>query len=288
MNTARTATGRAASAPVRVTAAAALAASAVGSLTEGGYRADAATEWTLRGFDLVTLLVVVPALTFLPRRGGRLAHVRTGLLLYLLYGSLFAAATGGLGSAFLLQVAVACAATLTLVHIVVTRGPAPVAVGRVGRRMSASLLALLAASLAGMWVTASLRAARDGTVPAGSSLVESELAVRLGMVLDLWLLVPLYALAAVLLWRGRKWGRALGLVAGVSGLVHQLSYLAALLAQARADVPGARAFDPLEPAIVAVYALILLPLVRTPAQAQLAGSPRSSAPPGRDEPVTHH
>ena len=38
-----------------------------------------------------------------------------------------------------------------------------------------------------------------------------------------------------------------------SGVLHQLGYMAALVFQARADVPGATAFDSAEPVIVAAF-----------------------------------
>ena len=76
---------------------------------------------------------------------------------------------------------------------------------------------------------------------------------HLGMALDLSLLVPLYAVAAVLLWRRAAWGYLLATVVLVSGLLHQLSYMVAMPFQAAADVPGAVSFDPGEPVIVLLY-----------------------------------
>lgn len=247
-----------------VAAVAALAASGVGVVTDGAYRADPATESMLRGFDLTTLVVVVPSLVLVQGKGGRLSLVRPGLLAYLIYSYLFAAVTGGFGAAFLLDVAVACSATFALVRVLTALRPDPVdQTGRVGRRVSAALLGLLAVSLGGMWLSASVQAAVNDDTPAGSALVETDLAVRLGMTLDLWLLVPLYALAAALLWHGHRWGFPLGLLAAVSGLVHQLSYLTAMVYQVRADVPGAQAFGAVEPAIIACYLLVLAPLMWT-------------------------
>jgi hypothetical protein len=260
-----------------MTTAAALAASAVGVLTDAAYQADLATQSMLRGFDLTTLLVVVPALALLQRHAGRLAVLRPGVLAYLLYSYLFAAVTGGIGAAFLLDVAVVCSATIALLHILATFRPTPAEDrGRTWRRISAVVLLLLALSLGGMWLAASIQAAGNGSPPAGSALIETDLAVRLGITLDLWLLVPLYTLAAVLLWRGHRWGVMLGLLASVSGLVHQLSYHAAMVYQVRADVPGAHGFDPVEPAIIACYLLILAPLVWTQPPSPAAIAPGRS------------
>jgi hypothetical protein len=79
--------------------------------------------------------------------------------------------------------------------------------------------------------------------------------VRLGIALDLALLVPVYAAAAVLVWRRRGWGYLLAAVALVSGVAEQVNYLVAMPFQAGADVPGAIWTDPLEPVVLALYLL---------------------------------
>jgi hypothetical protein len=107
-----------------------------------------------------------------------------------------------------------------------------------------------------------------GDVPTGSRLVETDTIVHLGMALDLTLLVPLYAAAAVLLWRRAPWGYALAGLALMAGVIHQVSYLVAMPFQVAADVPGAVAFDPGEPVIVLLYlaaSVLLLRGVRRPA-----------------------
>ncbi len=101
----------------------------------------------------------------------------------------------------------------------------------------------------------------SGKVPAGSSLVKSVSVVHLGIVLDLTVLVPLYSAAAVLLWRHRPWGYVLATVALASGLLHQVSYLVAVRFQDAAGVPGAVAFDPVEPVILLLHAGAVLALL---------------------------
>ena len=76
--------------------------------------------------------------------------------------------------------------------------------------------------------------------------------VHLGVALDLAVLVPAYAVAAVLLWRGAAAGYLLAAALLVSSTLHQVSYMVALGFQAMADVPGAVAFDPVEPLIAAL------------------------------------
>ena len=85
--------------------------------------------------------------------------------------------------------------------------------------------------------------------------MEPDLVVHLGIALDLAVLVPAYALAAVWLWRGIPVGYVLAAVVLVSGTLHQLSYMVALPFQAAAGLPGAVAFDPVEPLIALLYLL---------------------------------
>jgi hypothetical protein len=90
-------------------------------------------------------------------------------------------------------------------------------------------------------------------LPAGSALVEPDVVVHLGIALDLALLVPAYVLAAVWLWRGFPVGYVLAAVVLVSGTLHQVSYMVALPFQTVAGIPGAVAFDPVEPFIGLIY-----------------------------------
>jgi len=75
--------------------------------------------------------------------------------------------------------------------------------------------------------------------------------IHLGYVLDLVVLVPSYAAAAVLLWRRAPWRYVLGTVLLASGVGSQLDYMTALAFQTAAGVPGATAVDPAEPLITA-------------------------------------
>ena len=112
---------------------------------------------------------------------------------------------------------------------------------------------LLAVPIGAFWVFFSLRMAVAGQVPADTLLVQPLSMLHLAYVLDLTLLCVPYVLAAVLLWRRAAWGYVAAALLLVSGLVHQLTYMAALAFQAQADVSGTTAFDRQEPAIVAVF-----------------------------------
>jgi hypothetical protein len=237
----------------------ATAAAMAGLLVDDVYTGSAATAEMLRGYDLVTL-VVAPALlvaTTTARRGSVDAQlVTTSLVAYLVYTYAYYVFGTGFNDLFLLHVAVFGCGLAAFVLAVADLDAASVTSRfdvRTRVRVVAGILGALAVALGGMWVYAALDNAVNGTVPEGSRLVETETVVRLGMALDLALLVPLYAVAAVLLWRRAAWGYPLAVIALVAGILHQVSYLVAMPFQVAADVPGAVGFDPGEPVILLAY-----------------------------------
>jgi hypothetical protein len=245
-----------------VVAVLALMACVAGLLLDGAYGEPVATAQMLRGYDLVTLAIAVPALAYSmlrSRRGSQRAElVWAGALAYLAYTYAYYLFGTTFNDLFLLHITVFGTSIFALVLVLMTLDAGRVAdrIGhRIRARVVAGLLALLALALGGMWVYFLLRYSATGDVPAGSALVETDAVVHLGIALDLALLVPAYGLAAVLLWRGRAWGYVISGVVLVSGVLHQLSYVVALPFQVAADVPGAVTFDPGEPLIVSVYAV---------------------------------
>jgi hypothetical protein len=237
-----------------------VAAASVGLLRDGSYAGPAATRAMLRGYDLVTLLAAVPAMTattVLARRGGPLPRVvRTGMLAFWVYNYAYYVFGTGFGDLFLLHIAIFGTALVTLLLDVATTDLGPLRAGFDARRAvrpAASVLGLLAVALGAMWVWVLVDNAATGSVPTGSALVETPTVVHLGIALDLALLVPWYAAAAVLLWRRTPWGYLLAATALVSGLLHQVSYAVAMPFQVAADVPGSVSADPAEPVIVLLY-----------------------------------
>lgn len=237
-----------------------IGAAAAGLVVHDVYGGPDATAQMLRGYDAVSLGLVAPLLgwSMMAARAGSLrGHlVWIGALAFMVYNYAIYLFGAGFNDLFLLHVLAFAAAVfalpLALTSIeagAIARSLAPQAPTRV----IACVLGFLAASLGGMWVLESLRYAVTGSTPAGSALVETDTVVHLGMALDLALLVPAYALAAVLLWRRTGWGVTIAAAVLVSGTLHQASYLVALPFQAAANVPGARAFDPGEPPIAAAF-----------------------------------
>ena len=231
-------------------------ASAAGLLISGLYQDPGSVSALLRGYDLVTLVVVVPVLAAAllgSRRGSQRAQlVWLSMLAYSVYNYAFYVFGSQFNDFFLVHVALfglsIFALVLALANLDVT--------GIAGRfrqhtpvRWISAILLFLAVGLGAMWVVSSLRFAITGEPPTESRLVLPTAGTHLGYVLDLSLLVPGYALAAVLLWRRHAWGYVLATLLLTSGAVHQVSYMTALVFQANANLPGATSFDPGEPPI---------------------------------------
>lgn len=247
----------------------AVVSSAIGLLSEGVYGGDQSTVQMLRGFDSVTVFLVGPAMLLAvvaDRRGSTLGRLLVAsMLAYLGYTFAYHLLGAGFTDLMLLHSPLV---SLTLVALLLTLRNLPMVElagrARTGMRVPAVLLGLLAVSLGAMWVYAGVAYVLDETMPAGSSLVESDTIVHLGIVLDLTVLVPLYGAAAVLLWRHRAQGFVLAALALVAGTLHQISYVVALLFQFSANVPGSVPLDPVEPVILLIYVIATAYLLRTP------------------------
>jgi hypothetical protein len=250
-------------------AALAMAASLLGLLIDGVYTGATSTAEMLRGFDLVTVGVVAPglvvALRFARRGSVRGQLFATSLLAYLVYTYAYYVFGTGFNDLFLLHVAVLASGAAALV-LSISAIDLPSVADELGDRTRvrtiAGILAVLAVALGGMWAYFAVHNAVTGDVPPGSQLVETDTVVHLGMALDLSLLVPLYAAAAVLLWRRAAWGYLLATVALVAGVLHQVTYVVAMPFQVAADVPDAVLYDPFEPVIVLLYLLAAALLLR--------------------------
>ena len=236
------------------------AASLLGLLAADLYRDPPSTASMFQAYDLVTLLVAVPLLAWAlwaARRGSiRAQLVWVAMLAYTVYDYALYVFGSEFNAAFLLHVAVFAAAVAGLALALSTLDITGIAArfsSRTPARWIAGLLAFLALGLGSMWIAAAARFAMSGDVPGGSVLVETPELVHLGIALDLTLLVPAYALAALLLWRRTPWGYVLAATMLIAGTVHQLGYLVALPLQVQAGVPDAAAVDPGESPIAAAF-----------------------------------
>jgi hypothetical protein len=249
--------------------------SAVGLVVDGLYGEPTSTASMLRGYDLVTLVIVAPllaaSLVWVRRGSVRARLLWLGMLAAVLYTYAYYLFGTGLNDAFLVHVVVFSTALFALILELAEVDVKDVA-AEVGRRVPvrsiSGLLAFLAVGLGGMWTFHALSFTATGRLPEGSALVETPAVIHVGLALDLAVLVPAYALAAVLLWRHSPWGYVLAGIMLISGVVHQLGYLVAMPFQVAADVPGATGWDPLEPLIAAAFlsaAAALLTSRRPPA-----------------------
>ena len=206
-----------------------------------------------------------------------MAHlVVASLTAYVVYTYAYYLLGTGFNDLFLLHVAVVTTGLVVLGLSLATLDLSALATRfdpRTKVRTIAGILGLLAAALGGMWAYLAIDNAVTGKVPSGSKLVETDTIVHLGMALDLTLLVPLYAAAALLVWRRRTWGYVLAGLALVAGVLHQLSYVVAMPFQAAAGVPGAVAYDPGEPIVVALYVAGLVLMLRDARRRKEASRP---------------
>jgi hypothetical protein len=236
-------------------------ASGVGLLADDLYQDPAPVVAMLRGYDLVALLIIAPLLVviLLPalRGSARAQLLWTGGLAYAVYHSALYVFGTKFNDIFLVHVAVFSLSVFAF-GLAIANLDVPGIAGRFGNRTPArsiaSILLLLAATLAVFWIVPSIRFALTGEIPVESSeLIVPTATTHLGWVLDLSLLVPAYGLAGILLWRRAAWGYVLATVVLIGGFVQQIDYMTAVAFQANANIPGASGFDPFEPVIVGLY-----------------------------------
>jgi hypothetical protein len=175
--------------------------------------------------------VAVPALIaalLLSERGSRRAQlVWAGTLAYPIYNYAFYVFGTAFNDIFLPHVALFSlllfALALTLTNLDVAAIGARL-VRRTPARLISAFLMLVAVALGGIWAFFSLRFAATGELPDG---ILPASGMHLVYTLDLSLVVPSLALAAVLLWRRTAWGYVLGVVLSIYGAIYQLNFMSA-------------------------------------------------------------
>jgi hypothetical protein len=237
-------------------------ASTGGLLIKDLYRDPPSVNAMLRAYDLVTLVIVVPAfgLVLLPssRTSRRAQLVWISALAYSTYNYAIYVFGSAFNRLFLVHVALFSMSVFALalalanldVHAVARRFRR-----RVPIRIISAVLLLTGVTLGMMWIFYSVLFAFTGEPPKESLLVLPLEAIHLGYTLDLALLIPAEIVAAILLWRRAPWGYVLATVTLLYGAVYQVNYTTALMFQTNARIPGATAFDPVEPYIAAAFAI---------------------------------
>ena len=242
---------------------------ALGLAVTGLYPEQTWAVAALRGNDLVTLLVVAPALALAlvashQRPTSASVLVWLGLLFYGTYNYAYYAFGAAFNDVFLLHVAAFTASSAGLVLLgscIDAAEAARAVVGGTRARVVAAFTILVGVALLGAWGTASVRFAVTGDLPDD---VMPPAAVHLVYALDMGILAPMFLLAGVLLWRRLPWGAVLAVAVNVSGA----AYLAVLWAvggfQADAGIAGRSWLSPVAigstlACLVAEFALLVHP-----------------------------
>jgi hypothetical protein len=200
-------------------------ASLLGLLVQGLYHEDPWAVAALRGNDLITLVVVAPALGLAlinQQRSPRWTLVWLGGLLYAVYNFAYYAFGTNFNKVFLLHVAAMALSLAALVALATKLDVDAIAARLPARRIDrviAAYMTLVGAALISAWGGLSLRFAITGELPLD---VMPPNAIHLVYALDMSLLAPAFLAGGLLLWRRRPWGYALGVAVNVFGAAYLL------------------------------------------------------------------
>lgn len=177
----------------------------------------------LRGNDLITLVLVTPALVLallFAKRSDRWALVWLGALIYSVYNFAYYAFGTAFNDVFLLHVASFSLAIVALIGFVAdfdARGLAEGIGAMPGRRAAAGLMIVIGLVMLGAWGALSVRFALTGELPED---VMPPSAVHLVYALDMSLLAPSFLAGGIMLWRRLPWGYALGAAVNLFGAAY--------------------------------------------------------------------
>ena len=219
-------------------------ASAAGLFVDGLYRNNLWATSQFRGSDLVRLAIVVPLLFVamgLARRGShRALLVWLGILWLTVYDYAFYLFGAAYNELFLVYTALVVLSGLALLFAMPSIDAATISQrfssGTPVRLISVYLL-LVALFLGGLWIFQSVAFIITGEEP--QSLEASGHVTEIVFALDLSLLVPGLAIAAIWLWQRRPWGYVLAAMMLVKGTLYPFALLGMGVFAARAGVPDA-------------------------------------------------
>lgn len=199
--------------------------SLLGLMVHGLYHEDRWAIAALRGNDLVTLVLVVPALAVAlarSRASNRWRLVWLSGLLYGVYNFAYYAFGTTFNDVFLLHVATLALSIAALVALSAHLDVDTIAARALSPRPPrwiAIYMVLVGGALLTAWGGFSLRFAITGELPHD---VMPPSAVHLVYALDMSLLAPAFLAGGVLLWRRRPWGYALGVAVNLFGAAYLL------------------------------------------------------------------
>jgi hypothetical protein len=239
-------------------------ASAVGLFVDDLYRDGPWAREALRGGDLTTIALAAPVLlasTVLAGRGSRAAQaVWLGALTYPVYNYAYYVFGTAFNDIFVLHIALFSLSIAALVLVVANIDVDAIAArfrDVRGARLIGGFLAMVGVVLGGLWLFLAIRFAVTGELMADLPAD----GIHLVFAIDTSLLVPALVIAGTLLWRRTAPGFVFGTAMAVMGALYQVNLLTAGLFQARADVPGVKAFPPEGILLATGFALAALALL---------------------------
>jgi hypothetical protein len=228
----------------------ATAASAGGLFLEGLYRDNAFVTALWGGNDLVTLVVAVPMLVvalILSRRGShRALLVWLAMLNYMVYNFAFYLFAAAFNRFFLMYVALFTLSVLALIVGLVNIDAKLISQrfrSRTPVKWISGYLLLIATGLSTIYVIQSLGFVATGELP--EIIVKTGHPTSVVFALDMSLLVPVFAIGAIWLWRRRPWGYVFASMSMIKGTTYTLVLTVAALWGANAGVPGAASEIPM-------------------------------------------
>lgn len=219
-------------------------ASAGGLLLDGLYQDNAFVTALWGGNDLVTLVLAVPmliaAMTLARRGSHRALLVWLAMLNYMLYNFAFYVFAAAFNWFFLIYVAL-----FTLSAIALIFGLARIDTREISQRfrpgtpikLISSYLLLVGIGLSTIYVIQSLGFIIDDTLP--EIVVNTGHPTSVIFAVDLSLLVPVFIIGAIWLWRRQPWGYVLASISMVKGTTYTLVLAVVAVWGANAGVAGA-------------------------------------------------
>ncbi len=224
--------------------------SAGGIFIRGLYRDNAWIRSTWSGNDLVTLIAAVPILTaslIYSRRGSiRARAMWLGALYYGLYNNMYYLFGAAFNRFFLIYVAVAILSSFALIFAVagvdIVRFSEAISPGTPHRLVSFWMF-LFAGILGVLWVGQCVNYVVTGQIP--RLITDTGGPTHLVAALDLWMIVAPVLVAALWLWKDRRWGYLFSAAFLVQGTLTTLVLAVGAPFQDAAGIKGAWDLVPL-------------------------------------------
>jgi hypothetical protein len=205
-------------------------ASFAGVFAEGLYRDNLWTTSQFRGADFIRLFVAVPlfagALYFVTQGSLRALLVWLGFLWLAVYDYAFYLFAAAFNELFLIYVAIfglSIAALIWALPQIDVQAIRNRFTDSVPARLISGYMAFWVLMLGALWVGMSIAFLLTGNIP--QSVIDSGHPTAIVFALDLAVLLPAVALAAIWLWRREPWGYVLAVMVNVKGATYALALI---------------------------------------------------------------